>query len=230
MRSEDVVHLPGADPARRALAAGFVLHELGEEPGDVHHADRLVHHDQAAGAHDRARFLDRVVVDRQVEVPRRDASARRPSHLRGLEVPPVRDPAADAVDDLAQGGSHRHLDEAGVVHLAGQREDLRPLAALGADPAVPVAALEDDQRDVRQRLDVVDVGRLALVAPHGGERRARARHPALALERGDQGRFLTADEGARCPGGSRCRNRIRMPRMSSPRSPASRACCTAMPE
>ncbi len=68
-------------------------------------------------------------------------------------------------------------------------------------PSVPIPRyqslpFEDDERDVRQGFHVVDVGRLAPVALHGGERRARARHPSLAFERCDQGRFLTADERA----------------------------------
>ena len=54
---QDFQHALGADPAGGALAAGFVLDELHEELGHVHHAGVFVHDDQAAGAHDRAQAL-----------------------------------------------------------------------------------------------------------------------------------------------------------------------------
>ena len=79
--------------------------------------------------------IERVVVDRQVEVLRGQAAAGRAAHLHRLEVPVARDAAADVEDDLAQRDAHRHFDEAGVGHLAGQGEDLGALAALGADGA-----------------------------------------------------------------------------------------------
>ena len=41
-------HALGAFPAGDALAAGFVLGEVHEKPGDFHHAGMLVHDDQAA--------------------------------------------------------------------------------------------------------------------------------------------------------------------------------------
>ena len=53
---EDLQHPFGAHAAGHALAARFLLHKLEEEPGHVDHAAVLVHHDQAAGAHDRAQF------------------------------------------------------------------------------------------------------------------------------------------------------------------------------
>ena len=48
---------------------------------------------------------------------------------------PARNAAADVEHDLAQRRPHRHLDQARVRDLAGQREHLRALAARGADGA-----------------------------------------------------------------------------------------------
>ena len=59
---EDFQHPLGAHAAGDALAARFFLDELQEEAGHVDHAAVLVHDDQAAGAHDRAEFGERFVV------------------------------------------------------------------------------------------------------------------------------------------------------------------------
>jgi hypothetical protein len=50
-------------------------------------------------------------------------------------------PAADLVDDLADRDAHRHLDQAAALDLAGQREDLRALALLGAQRGEGLAAV-----------------------------------------------------------------------------------------
>ena len=104
--------------------------------------------------------------------------------------------AADVEDDLAEGRAHGHFDQAGPGDLAGQREDLRALARLGADGAEPLGAVGDDRRQVGQRLDVVDDRRLAEQAADRRERRPGARHAALALDAVDQGRLFAADERA----------------------------------
>ena len=62
---EDFQHPLGAHAAGDALAARFFLDEFEEEAGDVDHAAILVHDDQAAGAHDRAEFGERFVVQRR---------------------------------------------------------------------------------------------------------------------------------------------------------------------
>ncbi len=67
--------------------------------------------------------------------------------------------------------------------------------------SVPAAAYQSAPfrrmlRERAQRLDVVDDRRPAVEAGDGGERRAGARHAPPALDRGDQGGLLAADEGA----------------------------------
>ena len=83
---EDFEHPLGAHAAGDALAARLFLDEFEEEPGHVDHAAVLVHDDQAAGAHDRAQFGQRLVVQRDIEVLLGDAPARGPADLRGLEL------------------------------------------------------------------------------------------------------------------------------------------------
>ncbi len=193
---EDLEHALGAEPAGDALAAALLLGEVEEEARQVDHAGLVVDDDHAAGADDGAGGGEALVVDRGVEQSGRHAAARGTAELHGLELAAVLDAAADVEDDVAQGRAHRHLDEAAVDELAGEREGLGAAARLDAQGSVRLGAVGDDPGDVGERLDVVDVGRLA---PEAGDRRvgrARARHAALALDRGDQRRLLAADEGA----------------------------------
>ncbi|OQC00090.1 MAG: hypothetical protein BWX80_03487 [Candidatus Hydrogenedentes bacterium ADurb.Bin101] len=71
----DLEHALGADAAGHALAAGFILHEVQEEPGHIHHARVFIHDDEAAGTHNRAQLGKRFVIHRHVEVFAGDAAA-----------------------------------------------------------------------------------------------------------------------------------------------------------
>ena len=137
----------------------------------------------------------RVVIDRQVDPLGGDAAAGRAAGLDRLELLAAGHAAADVVDDLAERGAHRHFDQAGVLDLAGQGEDLGAAALFGADPGEPVGPVVDHGRHVGEGLDVVDHGGLAPQAALGGIRRADARLAALALDRVDQRGLLAADEG-----------------------------------
>ena len=134
-----------------------------------------------------------------VEILLGNAAARRSARLDRLELLAVGNPAADVEDDLPERRSHRNLDEAGVVDLADQGEDLRPLAALGPDGGVPVGAPVDDERDVRPGLDVVEVRGLVVEALVGRVDVLRAGLAGPPLQGGEEGRGLAADEGAAAP-------------------------------
>jgi hypothetical protein len=45
---QDLEHSHGAFAAGRALAARFILNEIHEEPGHIHHACLIVHDDHPA--------------------------------------------------------------------------------------------------------------------------------------------------------------------------------------
>ena len=68
---------------------------------------------------------------------RRDTSAGRTAGLCRLELLAVRDTAADLLDDFAQGGTHRNLDQTGVVDFAAQGEDLGALGFFGTHGSEP---------------------------------------------------------------------------------------------
>ena len=141
----------------------------------VHHAGVLVHDDQAAGSHDRAHRLQRLVVDLDVQVLGRDAPARRPADLHGLERLAAGDAAADVEDDLAQRDAHGHLDEARRWRPCPVRaKTLVPLefcVPMAEKLSAPSRMMWDD---VRHGLHVVDDGRLLEKARDRRERRPRA--------------------------------------------------------
>ena len=112
-----------------------------------------------------------------------------------MSLPPS-DAAAEVEDDLAQRDAHRHLDELGDADLAGDGEDLGAAGFFRAVPRVPRAAAHEDLGHGGERLDVVDRGGLAEEAAHGRVGRPRAGAAALALDRGDEGGLLAADERA----------------------------------
>ena len=120
-----------------------------------------------------------------------------PPVCTALIVPPSATPPPMSSTMSPQRRAHRHFDQPGVAHLAGQREDLGPLALLRADAGEPVGPVAEDGRDVGEGLDVVDEGRAAPQTLLGRDRAAAASgHAALALDRCHQRRFFAADEGA----------------------------------
>jgi len=149
------------------------------------------------GAHDGAGLRERAEVDGHVGAVRGDEASRGAAGLDRLQLAVVEDAAADVEDDVLQRRAERDLDEARVLDLAGEGEDLRPAGIVGPDLREPVAAEVDDGGDVRERLDVVDAGRLAPEPRRRREGGPHARLAALALDRPDEGRLLAADERAR---------------------------------
>ena len=144
-------------------------------------------------AADRPRPLER---QRHVERLRPDEDARRAAEQdrpdrRGR--PARRRPARSA---RAASPRTSTSYDARSRDVAGQAEELRSGRALGADRGERLAALEQDERDVGQRLDVVDDGRLAEQPDLDRERRLVARLAALALDRLEERRLLAADVGA----------------------------------
>ena len=190
-------HPFGSLAAGGAFPAGFVLAEVHEEAGHVDGAGVLVHDDQTAGTHDCPQFGDFFIIDRGVEMLRGNHAARGSAELGGLEPLSLGNASADVEDDGAEGRSHRDFDQADVVDVAGEGEDLRSLALFRSDAGVPGPAPEHDLSDVGERLHVVQDARFLPEAGNGGEGGSRSRHAALSLDGGHQRRFLAADERAR---------------------------------
>ena len=121
---ENAQGLVEADAARDAFAAGLGVREFDEVAGDVDHAVVFVHDDHAAGAHDGADLSEAFVIDRGVKHLHRNAAAGGSAGLHGFYAAAGRSAFADVVDETLQRRAQRHFDQAGVLHLAHQGENL----------------------------------------------------------------------------------------------------------
>ena len=195
---EDVLQPGGALPAGGALAARFVLVEVGQAADGGDHVDGVVEHGDRGGAE--ARSAGAEVVELHdglvavVLVEDGDGGAAGDAGLDG--VPAVAHAAAVLLDELPEGDGHALLDDDGVLDVAGDGEELGAavvLVAEGGEPAGPTA--EDGGTD-GDGLDVGDGGGTAEDADAGGERRLEAGLARAALEALDEGRLLPADVGA----------------------------------
>ena len=185
-----------SDPAGHTFAAGFLAGEFQIELRDIHHTGVFVHDDQSAGAHHGTDLREALVVDRCVNMDRRNTAAGRTAGLRRLEPLAIGNASADLFDDLAERCAHGDFHQADVRDLAAEGEHLGALGGLGTDRGIPLRSLEDDLGDVGIGLDVVEDGRLPEETFHSRERRPRAGLSALAFDGGHQRRLLAADESA----------------------------------
>ena len=196
---EDLQHAARALAAGDALAAALVLDELHEELGQVHHAGALVHHHQAAGAHDGA----------EATAGTRSRSSR-PSGWPGMQ-PPEGPPICAALNFLPRGTpppiSLNDQSRREVPMGTSTRPVLAHHARPGRRPWCPCCSRCRCRRTRRRRdlhdaagrcegLHVVDDGGLAEQARLRREGRPGPRHAALALDGVHQGGLLAADEGA----------------------------------
>ena len=193
---EEGVHLVGADATGRAFSAGLVDAESHVELGDIDDAVVLVHDDHAARSHHGTEGDEALIGNRDIEIFLDDDAAGGTTGLDSLELLPVPYSSADIEDDLPQRGSHRNLDEARVVDLAGEGKNLGALGLVGADGGEPGGSSRQDDGDIREGFDVVDDGRLAPETLDGGEWRLRDGHAAVAFDGLEKGRLFAADEGA----------------------------------
>ena len=101
---------------------------------------------------------------------------------------------------LPDRGAHRDLVDAGPGHRAVHRDQGGAWRRRQPDRAEPVVPVPGDQRQVSQRLDVVDQGgppvHAALVRPRGRERRLARAAVQVLHERG----LLAGDVPSRDPG------------------------------
>src|SRR5690606_14316782 len=139
----------------------------------------------------RARALER---ERDVALVAADERTGGAAEQHGLDGIPGR--PAGQVEERAERGAERHLVHAGLLHGAAHAEQARAGRLRRADRGERRAALEDDVRDVGERLDVVDDRGPAEEARLDRERRLVARLAAVPLDRVDESGLLAADVGA----------------------------------
>mmetsp|Transcript_3618 Transcript_3618/g.6624 ORF Transcript_3618/g.6624 Transcript_3618/m.6624 type:complete len:212 (+) Transcript_3618:1070-1705(+) len=112
-------------------------------------------------------------------------------------VPPAANTAAVLVDQFFEGNRHGFFHHAGLVHMAGNREQLRAGVVGAAESGEPFGTTTQDRRHDSNRFHVIDRGRAAVEARAGRERRLHPGHALATFEAFQQSRFLAADIGAR---------------------------------
>jgi hypothetical protein len=185
-----------ADAAGRALAAAFDGAELHGETRLLQHVGRIVEYHDAGVADQPVLGREGLIVERRVEQSAREVRSERPADLHRLHRPAGSRAAADLVDDLAERQAEGRLEQAAMLHVAGDLD--RDSAARPAHAEIFViraASVHDDGHGC-QRDHVVDHRRLAEQSLDSRQRRLGAHDAALAFERIHQRRFLAADIGA----------------------------------
>ena len=148
-------------------------------PQQVH---RVVEHDDATMADQPLGGSKRLVVERDVQQVVREVGPQRSAHLHGADRAPAGGAAAPIVDNGAQGGAERDLNQATTAHVAGKLDRQGAERAAGAVVRIGLPALGQDERHRGQRQHVVHHGRLAEQPLDGRKRGLCPHHAAAAFE------------------------------------------------
>ena len=167
-----------ADPAGRALAAGFDRAEFHREARLLGHVDRVVEHHDAAMADQAVARREGLVVERRIEQRAREIGAERPADLHRAHRPAAARAAADIVDQFAERDAERGLEQAAIFDIAGELDRHRAARTAHAEVAIERGALVQNDRHRGEREHIVDHGRAAeqaLDAPAAAAWRAPGR-------------------------------------------------------
>lgn len=193
---ERLEHTGRADAAERAFAAAFPVREVEEVTRGLDHAAVLADHDHAAGTHDGAELLERVVVDRRIEKLDRDAAAGRTAGLDRLDLLRVR--AADIENDFRAAWSPSEpRPDPGFFRSPASAKSLVPLlpsVPIEANAAAPSRRISGTLPKVSTLLIIDRDGPAS--RGRGRERRRKRGVPPLPFERRDERGLFAADESA----------------------------------
>ena len=180
------VHWPHDSSAKNFI-------RLRAAPAAVSWSDSI---DDRRRADEAAVFVQRVEVERDVGLRRRQNSARGAARQVAVELVAFEHAAAVLVDELRQRDAGGREVHARLLDAAAHRERAQPLAAVAALAGEPLRPLLEDVAHPVQRLHVVLERGPAEQADLGHIRRPQARLAALALDRLDHRGLFAADVGA----------------------------------
>ena len=165
--------------------------EVQKVHGEPHHADAVVEHDEPRGAEQRSGFLNGVEACRCVELIRQHQRHGRSAGDDRFQRAIAAHPAGVVVDQLAQRRIHRRFVHARLLHMPADAIELRAAVLLGTKLRKPLRTIQQDERHVAERLDVIDRRRALIKALDGRKRRLEPRLRALSFERFDECGFFT---------------------------------------
>mmetsp|Transcript_7723 Transcript_7723/g.47889 ORF Transcript_7723/g.47889 Transcript_7723/m.47889 type:complete len:475 (-) Transcript_7723:181-1605(-) len=193
----DVPEPPGALPAGRALATGFVLVKIREPGNGIHHVCRLVHHNDRGRAQTRLLRLEIVKVhERRVAHRLGEQRYGRSTRYDSQKViPSTSDSAAVPVDQLSEGDAHLFFHRARLVDVPTDAEELGPVIVLSSEAREPARPSTQDGRRHGDRFYIGDCGRAPVQAHACWEGRLQTRLSLLAFQAFQQGGLFSADVG-----------------------------------
>ncbi len=142
-----------------ALSAGLVAEEARDVAPDLEQVVSFRDEDRGPGAEHRARLLERLEVDRNVEAGGREEVAAGATRRHRRETPSLAHAAA-ALEQLAQRRSEGDEHDSRLRHVAAHADELVPREARLAEAAPPRDALAQDAGGVGEGLHVVHQRRL----------------------------------------------------------------------
>src|ERR1044071_5044079 len=191
---KNIKHAARADSAKGAFAAGLVLCELEEIPGDVHHACGIVQHDQATRPHDRTDLAKGFVIHWGIGKTRRNATTPRTTDLDRLELASRSNATADFFHNLPNGCSHRNFNQAAPLDISCQGKNFCSFAFHGPVGSKCFCTMAQNPGNHGQRLDIIDNRRFSPKTLFDRERWAQTGHAPLAFDRSNKRGFFTANK------------------------------------
>ncbi len=191
---QDFEHAFGTNPAECAFSAAFLLGEIEEKFGHIHHTGCLIHYNHSTGAHNSARCIHTIVINHSIGEVFRDTSPGRTAQLYGFELFIVLNSATQLENNIADGYTHRYFYQSGATYLSGQGEYFGSFAFFGSIGSIGRGTIYYNPGDIGKGFDVVDIGGFTPQTALSREWRTFARHAAFAFNGGDEGCFFTANK------------------------------------
>src|SRR5579859_412216 len=185
-----------ADPARRALAAGFDRAKRKREARLLRHIDGVIEHDNATMADQAIARGKGLVIEWRIEQRAGKIGPERTADLHGARRAPREGAAADVVDELAERDAEGGLEQAAVFDVSGELDRHGATRASHTEIGIGLRAFGEDEGDRREGEHVVDHGGIAEQALVRRQRRLGAHDAAAPLQAFEQRGLLAADIGA----------------------------------
>ena len=192
-------HPACAFTAGRALAAAFMLVEIGQARNGADDVGGLVHYDDGRSAKTGADFLTAVEIHRHVHHHgrRNQRNGRSAGDYREQIVPPAAHAAAMLFDQLTERNAHRLFDDAGFFDMARNLEKFRAMVVFTAKAFEPRGTAPQDGRNHRDALHIIHGRRAAIKTSACREWRFQARLAFFAFQTFNHRGFFAANIGAR---------------------------------
>src|SRR6266516_6706774 len=149
-----------ADPARNALAARFISKKRGDACEDIGHIHGFIKDHDDSGSQSRADGASSFERERNIELVWANERTRSATEQDRLNLLSAGD-APGHFNKLPKRAAERNFIQPRPHDVSRQTKQFRPGRSGRTDPGKSFGAIEDDERYVDERLDIIDDCRLA---------------------------------------------------------------------